>query len=367
MTKILNSSGDTILSGGSGRRVRRTHPGLTQVLDEIRGMIETYAGSEIIRKKALSITSAIPRHIRTALPDSRNRTAIITAVYNWMNRNIRYVFDPVGIEYLQTPERVLKSGAGDCDDHAALAGALLQSVGIPVKLKVAKTDKNNPNAYSHIYLLVQNEAGEWMPFDTTIHAGAGKEATNLGYTTINVNDMTRKRYLLGVVDPATAATVASTTASIYSKITGLFGGESDNDKKKQAIQKELRKMGFTGFNKMSGFKGKEGDKLYAMELIYTILVNDPAAASDIESYLVGGQITPETVVSLENEYGSILSGRQTGNTGGNSGQASNSGTNNKPATTQTPVVQAGGGKVQMILLGLAVAGYAGYAYMNRKS
>ena len=50
-------------------------------------------------------------------------------ICRWVARNIHVVYDPRGVEYIQTPEALLNSRTGDCDDIAVLIAALLQSVG----------------------------------------------------------------------------------------------------------------------------------------------------------------------------------------------------------------------------------------------
>lgn len=71
-------------------------------------------------------------------------------------------------EYLQSPEATINLGAGDCDDQAVLAAAMLNSLGFETRFKtVALFD--SPQEFSHVYLEVRDkQTGEWTPMDTTV-------------------------------------------------------------------------------------------------------------------------------------------------------------------------------------------------------
>lgn len=73
------------------------------------------------------------------------------AIYYWVCKNIRYVRDIDGVEFLKTPSRLLKDPAGDCDDIAALLAAMLMSIGNPVGFAIASFKPGSP-AFSHVYV-----------------------------------------------------------------------------------------------------------------------------------------------------------------------------------------------------------------------
>lgn len=183
------SSNGGVRPGGSAFS-RTSYPGLDTVLEEMKRLVTEYKGHPEIRDRAVAVTAGIPRDIRTALPDRRNFHNIASAIYDWMKRNIEYVRDPDGIEWLQTPLKTLEVGYGDCDDMATLAAALMGSIGIPTRFKVVKADPNNRERYSHVYLEYQAD-GQWKPFDPTLHTKAGDgigEAQIYGSRTISLDD-----------------------------------------------------------------------------------------------------------------------------------------------------------------------------------
>ena len=56
------------------------------------------------------------------------------AVLNWVRANIKYRRDPRTIEQVKTPQIVLQTQNGDCDDMAVLIGTLVGSLGAQVRL-----------------------------------------------------------------------------------------------------------------------------------------------------------------------------------------------------------------------------------------
>lgn len=93
----------------------------------------------------------------------------IKALHAFVRDHIRYVKDPVGVEMVQTPERTLEKGTGDCDDKSTLLAALLESTGHPARFTVVAF---NGNPFSHV--LVEAKARErWIPAETIIQKPLG--------------------------------------------------------------------------------------------------------------------------------------------------------------------------------------------------
>lgn len=151
---------------------RRSYPGLGGVLREMKKLIERYRANPWIRSEALRITETIPADPRTGLADRRNADAIAQRLYTWINHRIAYTWDPVNVEWLQSPDVTLRNRAGDCDDHTILAASLLEAIGIRTRLVVIKANPSAPHKYTHVYIEYQSK-GIWRPFDTTLHSRAG--------------------------------------------------------------------------------------------------------------------------------------------------------------------------------------------------
>jgi len=207
---------------------RRKYPGIDDVLKVASRLVTTYTGRDDLRTLALKITRRVPRNIGTGLPDLRNVDCIAEALYRWITRNINYVRDPWNIERIQSPDVTLRQKAGDCDDHAILSAALLQTLGIQTGFRiVSRTGRN----YDHIYTVYRSPAG-WKSFDTTVakYPGFAFDETLIK----------KSKYVpltppgLGFVDPVTLTTAAATaiqTGNTMGKLFSNWFGAKDKDER----------------------------------------------------------------------------------------------------------------------------------------
>ena len=96
-----------------------------------------------------------------------------------LSKGLRYVSDPVIVDWFQSGERTLKSCAkgacaGDCDEHAVLVAQLCIAVGFEVGLRAWAPPKGSRD-YGHIYACAaaskshpSNDPLEWLGMDTTV-------------------------------------------------------------------------------------------------------------------------------------------------------------------------------------------------------
>jgi len=113
-----------------------------------------------IREVALSIVRGLQQ---------KNWTGEVRALHEFVRDQIRYVRDPVGLELVATPEKVLEYRQGDCDDKSTLLAALLESLGHPARF-VAVGIRGGP--FSHV--LVESKIGaSWVPLETILDKPAG--------------------------------------------------------------------------------------------------------------------------------------------------------------------------------------------------
>lgn len=99
----------------------------------------------------------------------------VAAIFQAVRERVRYVSDPLRRDTYVTPARTLFSQmGGDCDDSAAALGAMLESVGYTVRLRVVQTQ--GYDSWNHIYNVVQIPAtGEWIVLDASQNKPAGWE------------------------------------------------------------------------------------------------------------------------------------------------------------------------------------------------
>jgi hypothetical protein len=87
------------------------------------------------------------------------------ALYYFVRDNIEYVSDPSGMEYIEPPVELLKTGGGDCESGAILLAALQESVGINARIVLIPGHAlirifmpDAPKMYRH---------GDWIYLDWT--------------------------------------------------------------------------------------------------------------------------------------------------------------------------------------------------------
>ncbi len=82
---------------------------------------------------------------------------------------LRYTRDHVLVDQFHAADKLLRLRGGDCDDGSILLGAMLRSVGYPLKLRVIQ-DRGS-STWSHIYILCgmpPTNPTKWVPLDWSI-------------------------------------------------------------------------------------------------------------------------------------------------------------------------------------------------------
>lgn len=96
----------------------------------------------------------------------------VGALFQWVKKHIRYVRDPRDVEKINTAERTLRVGTGDCDDMSVLLASLLEAVNNKTRFWVLAFDSGD---YEHV--VTQVRAGvEWITLDPTV------SYSNVGWT-----------------------------------------------------------------------------------------------------------------------------------------------------------------------------------------
>jgi predicted transglutaminase-like cysteine proteinase len=102
----------------------------------------------------------LSRAVVRGLPE-HDHAAEIVALSREVKRRVRFTRDPYRAEAVQDAGDTLTLGTGDCDDYAVLLGAMLQSVGIPMKLEAVGMGEN----FDHVFLTGRDNAGVYVPLD----------------------------------------------------------------------------------------------------------------------------------------------------------------------------------------------------------
>lgn len=129
-------------------------PDAHTIIGAIQFVIEQFGRDPRVRDAATRI-------LVSRLDNDLERHA--TALTRWVKGRMRYLPDPDGAEYVQTPVILLEAirvngfAYGDCDDHVALLGALMISVGIPARAVAVKL--HGSDHYNHVVVEYSDRMG----------------------------------------------------------------------------------------------------------------------------------------------------------------------------------------------------------------
>lgn len=140
--------------------------GVAQTMREMRRLIDEGKRDAEVMRAAGAVIFTTPEKLEAGE---------VCAVFEYVRDHVRYVRDVVGHETLASARMTLARQAGDCDDQTVLLGAMLESVGYPVRLVVAAYQA--PGNWEHVFLEVW-AAGEWIACDPTEKAPLGWSPPN---------------------------------------------------------------------------------------------------------------------------------------------------------------------------------------------
>jgi transglutaminase-like putative cysteine protease len=134
--------------------------GTRKTLEHIQALIHQGVKNFYVRQKAIDVL--LERGVRP-----KDYLGEIKALFEWVQKSVRYTRDPFRVEVLHSARRILELRAGDCDDMTILLGAMLESIGHPIRLVIVGPNPFRPLLFSHIYLEVRYK-GKWIPLDATM-------------------------------------------------------------------------------------------------------------------------------------------------------------------------------------------------------
>lgn len=134
--------------------IREGFPGIVDTLKIMSRFARDGKVSMPVRQTALRLTRDCAQ---------KDFACEVRQLHAFVRDSIRYVMDVDGVETVQTPQKTLELGAGDCDDKATLLAALLGSIGHPTRFVAIGFE---PQIFSHVYLETRIGA-RWIPLETT--------------------------------------------------------------------------------------------------------------------------------------------------------------------------------------------------------
>ena len=117
-------------------------------------------------KRDPQIIRLVAHIVNNALCRARAHLCEVRAIFGYVRSKVHYMWDPNGIEMLQSPQQAIARGAGDCDCLSVLFSTLCESAGLKTAFVTIKADPRYRDKYTHVYSSVSiPELGKWVPAD----------------------------------------------------------------------------------------------------------------------------------------------------------------------------------------------------------
>lgn len=150
---------NSLPSGHTRHNISGGNAGTAQTIARMRDLVTE-------GKRDFRVRTAVGKLIHSC--PNKDYLCFVQAIHEFCTHKIKYVFDPNGVELIESPYKILESGIADCDSIVVLAAAMAESIGLPAKFVTIKADRGRPNDYSHVYLKVKVPRKGWVALDCTM-------------------------------------------------------------------------------------------------------------------------------------------------------------------------------------------------------
>lgn len=123
-----------------------------------------------IIKAVISVARESASQCREFAPSFERVTVAETtaAIHAFIRRNIKYIEDRPGVQYIKTPARTWSDRFADCKGYSILTSSILSCLGIPHAFRFVTFQKGSKTP-KHVYVVAFGE-GETIPIDACIAA-----------------------------------------------------------------------------------------------------------------------------------------------------------------------------------------------------
>lgn len=98
------------------------------------------------------------------------------AVFDFVDKNIKYQIDPLQKQWIRTPARLWSDGEGDCKSFSIFICSCLRCMGIPHLFRFAAYEGNSDP--THVYAVAIDESGKEIIVDPVYRDETGKAVFN---------------------------------------------------------------------------------------------------------------------------------------------------------------------------------------------
>lgn len=139
------------------------HLGTTKTIEHMSRMALTGARDPRIRAKAISIIKG-----NEGVPAAKDRDfrQYADRLFRFVQK-LYYIHDPVDVELLEDPYKLLELGGGDCDSVSLLLASLALAAGMRADFVTIKADPGS-DEWSHVYTRIHLPDGTIVPCDCTM-------------------------------------------------------------------------------------------------------------------------------------------------------------------------------------------------------
>lgn len=163
-TQQLNPIANGLPADHSRKVIPSGNSGTSQTIAAMQMLVGKGKRDQRVRSLAIRLARQCPK---------KNYKCYAEKIYQYCRDEIQYVYDPVSVEYVEHPRKLLDAGGGDCDSVCVLLASMLEGIGLPCRYVTIKADPSQPNEFSHVFLQVglPRKGGglrEWKGMDVTM-------------------------------------------------------------------------------------------------------------------------------------------------------------------------------------------------------
>lgn len=137
--------------------------------------IEKADGRSVLLAKGGNTDDIIKAILKT-IPEVRQQTARFSrrfspdragmqALWKWVRDNIRYIEDPLGVQWIREPARLWKDREGDCKSFTVFIVSVLENIGLDYTIRFTNTMKPGGRRVNHVYPVAMLPGGRDVIID----------------------------------------------------------------------------------------------------------------------------------------------------------------------------------------------------------
>lgn len=133
--------------------------GTAETISEMQKLVDVGKREQRIRELVGNLIKNCPK---------KDYRCYANAIFDYCQNKIQYAFDPVGVEWVENPTRILDAKMADCDSICVMFAAMCETIGLPCRFVTIKADQERPDEFSHVFVEVKVPKHGWVGADATM-------------------------------------------------------------------------------------------------------------------------------------------------------------------------------------------------------